>query len=106
MTRCVTGHEAVQPLDLVVANAGISAGTRKLGNAPWADDREVFAVNVNGVANTVEPALELLQTRLAPERGGLRGVGRASGRGRGGQVVETQGVAVSIKKKNKRNKNR
>src|SRR3546814_2743695 len=73
MTRCVAGHEAVQPLDLVVANAGISAGTRKLGNAPWADDREVFAVNVNGVANTVEPALELMRTRLAPDRGGLRG---------------------------------
>src|SRR3546814_16233006 len=73
MTRCVTGHEAVQPLDLVVANAGISAGTRKLGNAPWADDREVFAVNVNGVANPVEPAPELMRARHAPDRGGLRG---------------------------------
>lgn len=50
------------PLDLVVANAGISAGT-----ASPEDDmkkvRQIFAVNVDGVLNTIEPAMERMRRR-------------------------------------------
>jgi short-subunit dehydrogenase len=53
------------PLDLVVANAGISAGT-----ASSAEDlkkvREIFAVNVNGLLDTIEPAM----SRMRPRRKG------------------------------------
>lgn len=52
-----------RPLDLVVANAGISAGTIKLGNAPDASDAELFATNVDGVVNTVEPVLPVMLAR-------------------------------------------
>lgn len=52
--------DAEAPLDLVFANAGVSAGGRE-------DDaeavRRVFAVNVGGVLNTVLPALEAYRAR-------------------------------------------
>ncbi len=70
------------PLDLVIANAGIAGiGDGELG----ADIREVFDVNVLGVFNTIEPALKRLRLRqrgqigimssLAAFRGGLGDVG-------------------------------
>ena len=49
--------DAAQPLDLVIANAGISGGTHKRKSAADVADAEIFATNVNGVVNTVEPAL-------------------------------------------------
>lgn len=47
------------PLDLVIANAGVA------GRAPGDPDplRTLFRVNVEGVLNTVEPALPLLKAR-------------------------------------------
>ena len=44
------------PLDLVIANAGISAGTGR-GGETAAQAREIFAVNLDGVANIVLPAI-------------------------------------------------
>ena len=51
-----------RPLDLVVANAGISAGT---GDAGESDEqaRRILAVNVDGVINTVLPALSHFRKR-------------------------------------------
>ncbi|MBS28545.1 MAG: short-chain dehydrogenase [Alphaproteobacteria bacterium] len=66
MADWLAAADARQPLDLVVANAGISAGTIKLGNAPDASDAELFATNVDGVVNTVEPVLPAM---LAREQG-------------------------------------
>lgn len=63
MTDWVSVSEALGPVDLLVANAGISAGTLKLGNAPDASDAEVFATNVDGVVNTVEPVLARMRER-------------------------------------------
>lgn len=54
--------EARAPLDLVIANAGISAGTG--GGEEAADQaRRIFAVNVDGVVNTVLPALTAMRAR-------------------------------------------
>jgi short-subunit dehydrogenase len=50
---------ARHPLDLVVANAGISAGTGGKGEST-AQARRIFDVNVQGVVNTVAPAIELM----------------------------------------------
>ena len=52
-------HRAV---DLVIANAGISAGTAQ-GREPAAQTRAIFAVNLEGVLNTVLPLLPALQAR-------------------------------------------
>jgi short-subunit dehydrogenase len=53
--RC---HRA-QPLDLLIANAGISGGTH---DGIESDDqvRAIFSVNVDGVLNTILPAIPLL----------------------------------------------
>lgn len=74
LTRCVdvTDREATRawveeaeagsPLDLVIANAGISAGTG--GGGETAEQvRRIFAVNVDGVVNTVVPALPAMRAR-------------------------------------------
>jgi short-subunit dehydrogenase len=49
-------------LDLVIANAGISAGTGRSGESDT-QAREVMAVNLDGVVNTVQPALAPLTSR-------------------------------------------
>jgi short-subunit dehydrogenase len=54
-----------QPLDLVIANAGISAGTGRHGESDE-QARRIFQVNLDGVVNTVQPAL----ARMRPRRRG------------------------------------
>jgi NADP-dependent 3-hydroxy acid dehydrogenase YdfG len=58
-------------LDLVLANAGVSAGT---GDAtePAAQARAVFETNIGGVLNTALPALEAMAGQ-APGPDGVRG---------------------------------
>lgn len=62
MSAWVVASDAASPLDLVVANAGISAGTGG-GGENAAQTRAIFAVNVDGVFNTVMPALPPMQAR-------------------------------------------
>ncbi|MGF1629548.1 MAG: SDR family NAD(P)-dependent oxidoreductase [Kiloniellaceae bacterium] len=50
------------PFDLVVANAGISAGTGSFGETDR-QARHIFAVNVDGVINTVLAAAALMRPR-------------------------------------------
>lgn len=62
MAAWVEDVEATTPLDLVIANAGISAGTG--GGGETAEQvRRIFAVNVDGVLNTVLPALPAMRAR-------------------------------------------
>ena len=65
MARWIAGSG---PLDLVVANAGIAPGTAE--TEP--ETRAVFATNLDGVLNTVLPAIEKLAAQ-PPGPGGLRG---------------------------------
>jgi short-subunit dehydrogenase len=59
-------------LDLVVANAGISAGTGDGRPESAAQARVVFAANLYGVLNTVIPTLAAMRTQ-APGADGVRG---------------------------------
>ena len=62
MRHWVESCDAIRPLDLVIANAGISIAT--LGGGE--DDRHTratFAVNLDGTLNTVLPALPFLRAR-------------------------------------------
>lgn len=64
MAAWVRDAESVAALDLVVANAGISAGSG--GGGETAEQvRRIFAVNVDGVCNTVLPALPAMRARRA-----------------------------------------
>lgn len=62
MAEWIAARDAAAPLDLVIANAGISAGT---GQGDESDDqaRDILAVNLAGVLNTLAPALTALRGR-------------------------------------------
>lgn len=62
MAAWVADINAVHPLDLVIANAGISAGTGGGGESAE-QTRAIFAVNVDGVLNTVLPAAQAMAAR-------------------------------------------
>ncbi len=51
------------PLDLVIANAGISAGLGRSGAENASQTRALFATNIDGVVNTVMPAIDLMRQR-------------------------------------------
>jgi short-subunit dehydrogenase len=59
-------------LDLVIANAGISGGTGRTQAETAAQTREIFAVNVDGMLNTVLPAITAMAAQ-APDASGVRG---------------------------------
>lgn len=54
--------DSSHPIDLLIANAGISAGA---GGQPESQKitRDIFAVNVNGVINSVLPVIPLMKSR-------------------------------------------
>ncbi len=58
MERWIAACDAEAPLDLVIANAGISGGGPD-GVAP----HTIFSTNIDGVLNTVQPALEAMKAR-------------------------------------------
>lgn len=49
-----------KPFDLVIANAGISNGGKEKTEQ---FDREIFAINLFGVLNTIYPAIDLMKKR-------------------------------------------
>ena len=62
MAAWVAATDDASPIDLVIANAGISAGAS--GRGETAEQvRQVFAVNLDGVLNTVLPLVEPMQRR-------------------------------------------
>lgn len=64
----IDASDARRPLDLVVANAGISSGTgggvgRGAGGETDELSRLIFATNVDGVLNTIHPAIAHMRGR-------------------------------------------
>ncbi len=66
-------------LDLVIANAGISAGTAE-GSESFAQVKEIFSTNLDGVLNIIHPAIEKMlkrkkgQIALMSSLAGFRGL--------------------------------
>jgi NADP-dependent 3-hydroxy acid dehydrogenase YdfG len=50
------------PVDLAIANAGISAGTGRGGESEE-QARRIFAINLDGVLNTIHPLIEPMRRR-------------------------------------------
>ena len=68
MAGLIAEIEAEVPLDLVIANAGVSAGS---GGGDETDEQiaEILAANVDGVISTVRPALAAMAPRKSgPDR--------------------------------------
>ena len=67
--------ENAGPLDLVIANAGISGGTGGKGGGAIeneAQTRAIFATNLDGMLNTVLPAMAVMALQ-PPDATGVRG---------------------------------
>jgi len=62
MARWIAEADAEAPLDLVIANAGISGGTAGAGEGE-AQVRRIFAVNLDGVLNTLWPVIPAMRAR-------------------------------------------
>jgi short-subunit dehydrogenase len=62
LERWMIEIDRAQPLDLVIANAGISAGTGRGEESPE-QTRRIVAVNIDGVVNTVTPLVGPLTGR-------------------------------------------
>lgn len=62
MATWITQSHHIRPLDLIIALAGISCGTFSREEAPE-ETRAVFAINLDGMLNTVEPAIPLFRLR-------------------------------------------
>ena len=62
MAAWVLAADALTPLDLVIANAGISAGTAS-GDETALQTNHVFQININGVINTVMPIIPAMRAR-------------------------------------------
>ena len=62
MENWIAEADAISPLDLVIANAGISHGNLVDEETPE-QIRAVFAVNLDGMLNTVLPALPRMRSR-------------------------------------------
>lgn len=84
MADWITAADDRMPIDLVIANAGISGGTRGgPGGEGDAQVRDMFAVNVDGLLNTVLPVIPRMQSRrrgqiaLMSSLAGYRGVAGA-----------------------------
>jgi short-subunit dehydrogenase len=85
MRAWIAASDAETPLDLVIANAGITGST---GDADTPEDeartRRLFAVNVDGTLNTLLPALAPMRARrrgqiaLMSSMAGFRGLAGAS----------------------------
>ena len=58
----MAAQDRAHPLDLVIANAGVSAGTGSFGETDR-QVRDILAVNVEGVVNTVLAAAALMRPR-------------------------------------------
>jgi len=62
MANWLSDYDSRHPVDLVIANAGISAGTGG-GSEPAQQTRAIFAANLDGVLNSVMPLLPAMQQR-------------------------------------------
>lgn len=66
MEDWVVETDSARPLDLVIANAGISGGTGGVMNGePISQARDIFDVNLTGVLNTLGPVLPRMAARHA-----------------------------------------
>lgn len=79
MHSWLTGVDTMAPVDLVIANAGISAGTGLHGET-GAQVRQIFATNIGGVVNSIDPLLPAMisrrqgQVAIISSLAGLRGL--------------------------------
>lgn len=63
LARFIKEKDAVYPVELVIANAGISAGFSQTAEENYQNADEVFAINLQGVLNTLHPVIPRMMER-------------------------------------------
>ncbi len=101
MCAQITAWDDTAPVDLVIANAGISAGSGDRLETE-AEVRQLTAINVLGVLNTLAPLLPRFEARQAGQIGlmaslaGYRGLAGAAGYCASKAWVKTYGEALRL----------
>ena len=99
MKEWLVSCDKLQPIDLVIANAGISAGTGR-GAESAAQAHAIFATNVMGVLNTVHPIIPLMTERkkgqiaIMASLAGFRGLSGAPSYGASKAAVRIYGEGL------------
>ncbi len=62
MGEWIAARDRAAPIDLLIANAGISAGTGRVGEDEQ-QVREILSINLDGVINSVMPMVERMRER-------------------------------------------
>ena len=99
MNRWIIAADSVQAIDLLIANAGISGGTGGIAE-PDEQARAIFAVNVDGVLNTVQPVIPRMVSRgegqiaLISSLAGMRGLPSAPAYSGSKAAVRVYGEAL------------
>lgn len=79
----ILAWDKLSPIDIVIANAGVSGGTSMDAKQTEAQLREIFDTNLNGTFNTVNPLIPLMKARkggqivLMSSMAGFRGMPNA-----------------------------
>ena len=87
------------PLDLLIANAGISSGTGVSGNEEE-QTHDIFSVNVNGTLNTILPLIEPMKKRqrgqiaMVSSLAGFRGLPTAPAYGASKAAIRSYGEGL------------
>jgi len=95
----VTGWDEAKPIDLVIANAGISGGSGGGGESE-AQFRQIMATNLDGTFNTVNPLLPRFiarrrgQIALMSSMAGFRGMPNAPAYSTSKMAVRAYGEAL------------
>lgn len=100
MAQWLRDQDAARPVDLVVANAGISIEKGKGQGLDEERTRRTFAVNVEGTFNTVFPLLETMRARRVGQIGlvaslaGFIGLPRAAAYNASKSAVRVWGESI------------
>lgn len=101
MAAWIAACDALAPLDLVIANAGVAGGGDVIGIE--AEARHVLPVNIDGVVNTVLPILEPMRRRkrgqiaIMSSLAGFRGFATAPAYGASKAMVRVWGEGLRLR---------
>lgn len=103
MAAWIAACDAKAPLDLVIANAGVAGSGDGRGGSVEDEARHVLPVNIDGVVNTVLPALAPMRARkrgqiaIMASLASFRGFGRSPAYGASKAAVRVWGEGLRLR---------